>query len=101
MPKTGKPKRRARGGKDQLTWMIVGAGAAMLASMLVERTMSAGWRAFTSDDPPAKPESLETTWSDALLWTAASAIAVGIGQVLARRGAAIGWQHYTGKLPPV
>lgn len=101
MPKKRKPKRRARSGKDQLTWMIVGAGAAMLASVIVERSMSAGWRAVTSDDPPAKPESLETTWGDALLWTAASAIAVGIGQVLARRGAAIGWQHYTGKLPPV
>ena len=81
--------------------MVVGAGAAMLASMIIERSMSAGWRAATSKAPPAKPESLDTSWGDALLWTAASAIAVGIGQVLARRGAAVGWQHYTGKLPPV
>ena len=96
-----KKKRRARSQKDQLAWMVVGAGAAMLASMIIERSMSAGWRAVTSKAPPAKPESLDTSWGDALLWTAASAIAVGIGQVLARRGAAVGWQHYTGKLPPV
>lgn len=96
-----KKKRRARREKDQLAWMVVGAGAAMIASMIIERSMRAGWRAFTSDDPPAKPESLETKWGDALLWTAATAIAVGIGEVLARRGAAAGWQAYTGKLPPV
>ena len=81
--------------------MVVGAGAAMVASMVIERSMTYGWKAITSSDPPAKPESLETRWSDALLWTAASAIAVGVGQVLARRGAAAGWQHYTGKVPPV
>ena len=96
-----KKKRRARSRKDQLAWMVVGAGAAMVASMVIERSMTAGWRAFTDEDPPAKPESLETGWGDALLWTAASAIAVGIGQVLARRGAAVGWQRYTGKLPPI
>jgi len=81
--------------------MIVGAGAAMLASMLIERSLTAGWRVVKSDDPPVRPESLDTSWGDALVWTAASAIAIGIGQLLARRGAALGWQHYTGKLPPV
>ncbi len=96
-----KKKRRARSQKDQIMWMLVGAGAAMVASMVIERSMTAGWKAVTSRNPPAKPESLETTWSDALMWTAASAIAVGIGQVFARRGAAMGWQRATGKLPPL
>lgn len=96
-----KKKRRARSQKDQITWMLVGAGAAMLATMVIERSMTAGWRAVTSKAPPAKPESIETTWGSALMWTAASAVAVGIGQVIARRGAALGWQHATGKLPPL
>ncbi len=73
----------------------------MVAAIVIERSMSAGWHAFTSKEPPDRPESLETSWGDALMWTAASAIAVGLGQVLAKRGAAAGWQRYTGKLPPL
>lgn len=84
-----------------MTWMIVGAGAALLASTLVDKSMSAGWRAVTKDDPPKKPESLKTGLTEALAWTAASAVAVGVSQILAKRGAAIGWRAYTGKLPPV
>ncbi len=82
-------------------WTVVAAGSAMVAAIVIERSMSAGWHAFTSKEPPDRPESLETSWGDALMWTAASAIAVGLGQVLAKRGAAAGWQHYTGKLPPL
>lgn len=83
-----------------MAWMIVGAGAAILASTLVEKSMAAGWRAITDDEPPKTPESLRTGLTEALAWTAASAIAVGVSQILARRGAAMGWRAYTGKLPP-
>lgn len=81
--------------------MVVGAGAAMLASTLVERSMTAGWRALRDGDPPIQPESLKTSLSDALVWTAASAVGIGLAQILAKRGAAMGWQAYTGKLPPI
>ena len=87
--------------KRKVTWMIVGAGAAMLASTLVERSMTAGWRAITSDDPPSKPESPKTGWVPALTWTAASALAIGLSQVLAKRSAALGWEYATGRQPPV
>ena len=80
--------------------MLVGAGAAMLAGTLIEHSMTAGWRAVTSEDPPASPESVDTDLSDALVWTAVTAVAIGLGQILAKRGAAIGWRAYTGKLPP-
>ncbi|HEX2724019.1 MAG TPA: DUF4235 domain-containing protein [Gemmatimonadaceae bacterium] len=92
-----KAERKA---SQKLTWMVVGAGAAMLASTLVERSMATGWRMVTSDDPPKKPESPRTGWTDALAWTAASALAAGLSQIIAKRGAAIGWRAYTGKLPP-
>ena len=84
-----------------MAWMIVGAAAAMLASTLVDKSMSAGWRAITASNPPKKPESPRTALTEALAWTAASALAVGVSQILAKRGAAIGWRAYTGKLPPV
>ena len=94
-------KKAQRKARDKMTWMIVGAGAAMLASTLVDKSMAAGWRAVTKDDPPKKPESPKTGLTEALAWTAASALAVGVSQILAKRGAAIGWRAYTGKLPPV
>ena len=85
----------------KVTWMVVGAGAAMIASSLVERSLEAGWKAATNRRPPGKPESPRTGWREALIWTGASALAMGLAQVAARRGAAIGWQHATGKKAPV
>lgn len=95
-------KKLKRQATRKATWMIVGAGAAMLASSLVERSLAAGWKRVTSKNPPSKPESpRKSGWSEALVWTAASAVAVGLSQVLAKRGAALGWEYATGKHPPV
>ena len=95
-------KKLKRQTTRKATWMIVGAGAAMLASSLVERSLAAGWKRVTSKNPPTKPESpRKSGWSEALVWTAASALAVGLSQVLAKRGAALGWEYATGKHPPV
>jgi hypothetical protein len=44
-----KPRRRKKQSRqEQLTWMLVGAGAAMIATTVVERSLKAGWRAATS-----------------------------------------------------
>lgn len=95
-------KKLERNTSRKVAWMIVGAGAAMLASSLVERALASGWKRVTSKSPPTKPESLlKSGWSEALAWTAASALAVGLSQVLAKRGAALGWEYATGKHPPV
>ena len=96
-----KPRRKPKHSpKDQLLWLVVGAGAAMLASTLVEQSMRSGWRAVMSHDPPKKPESPETGWKEAIVWTALSALAMGLTQTFAKRGAAIGWEHVRGKQPP-
>ena len=95
-------KKLQRQTTRKATWMIVGAGAAMVASSLVERSLAAGWKRVTSKSPPLKPElPRKSGWSEALAWTAASAVAVGLTQVLAKRGAALGWEYATGKHPPV
>jgi len=94
-------KKLQRQRTRKVTWMIVGAGAAMVASSLVERSLAAGWKRVTSKSPPARPESPRRSgWTEALAWTAASAVAVGLSQVLAKRGAALGWEYATGKHPP-
>ena len=96
-------KRKARRQtRQKATWMIVGAGAAMIAGTLVERSLGAGWKAVTSRNPPLKPElPRKSGWGEALAWTAASAIAIGLAQLMAKRGAALGWEYTTGKHPPV
>ena len=81
--------------------MLVGAGASMIATTVVERSLKAGWRAATSEDPPMKPEALTTSWKEAIVWTALSAVVLGLTQTFARRGAAVGWQHFVGKEPPL
>lgn len=85
---------------SKAVWMAVGAGSAVVAGAIVERSLNAGWRAVTSKQPPNRPESLKTRWREALIWTAASAVLVGVAQISARRGAALGWRQVTGKLPP-
>ena len=95
-------KKSRRQKKQQVTWMIVGAGAAMIAGTIVERSLGAGWKAVTSKNPPLKPElPRKSGWGEALTWTAASAIAIGLAQLMAKRGAALGWEYTTGKHPPV
>jgi hypothetical protein len=95
-------KKLQRQTTRKVTWMIVGAGAAMVASSVVERSLAAGWKRVTSKSPPVRPElPRKSGWTEALAWTAASALAVGLTQLLAKRGAAIGWEYATGKHPPV
>jgi hypothetical protein len=53
------------------------------------------------EDPPKRPEHLETGWKQALAWTALSTLVLGLTQTFARRGAAIGWEYAIGKQPPV
>ncbi|MEO5589064.1 MAG: DUF4235 domain-containing protein [Gemmatimonadaceae bacterium] len=85
----------------KITWMIVGAGAAMLASSAVEKSLAAGWRAATSKEPPDKTDLPgRSGWTEVLAWTAASAVAIGLSRVMAKRGAALGWEFATGKEPP-
>jgi len=85
---------------SKVVWIAVGAGSAVLAGAIMERSLNVGWRAVTSKPPPNRPESLKTRWKEALFWTAASAVLVGVAQISARRGAALGWRQVTGKLPP-
>jgi hypothetical protein len=95
-------KKLQRQTSRKVTWMIVGAGSAMVASTLVEKSLAAGWKAVPSKNPPSKPESpRKSGWNEAIAWTAGSALFVGLSQVLAKRGAALGWEYATGKHPPV
>ncbi|HEV7594839.1 MAG TPA: DUF4235 domain-containing protein [Gemmatimonadaceae bacterium] len=83
------------------TWLLVGAGAAMVAGRLVERGLDKGWRAVRHEDPPDAGRRVQSSWPAALAWTAISGAAVAAVQLAARRGAHVGLRRLTGKrMPP-
>lgn len=82
------------------TWLLVSAGAAMVAGRLVERGLESGWRAVKNEDPPEQPWKRGESWPTALAWTALSAAAVATVELVARRGAHIGLKRLTGKRMP-
>jgi hypothetical protein len=82
------------------TWLLVGAGAAMVAGRLVERGMEKGWRTVRQEDPPELGRRGDSSWPAALAWTALSAATVAAVELAARRGAHVGLRRLTGKRPP-
>ena len=82
------------------TWLLVGAGAAMVTGRLVERGLDAGWRTMKHEDPPEKPWRSDAGWPQALAWTALSAAAVATAELVARRSAHLGLRQLTGKRVP-
>jgi len=91
-----KQKRNSR----RTAWLLVGAGAAMVAGRLMERGMESGWRAWKHEDPPEKLWRSGENWPQALAWTALSAAAVATAELVARRSAHLGLRQITGKRIP-
>ncbi len=89
---------RRKNDSRKATWLLVGAGAAMVAGSLMERGLESGWRALKQEDPPEFKRG--DKWPAALAWAAMSAAAVAAVEVVARRGAHLGLQQLTGKRAP-
>jgi Protein of unknown function (DUF4235) len=85
---------------QKTTWLLVGAGAAMVAGRLVERGLESGWRAARHQEPPERTGKRAESWPAALAWTAISAATVAAVELAARRGAHLGLRRLTGKRPP-
>lgn len=90
--------RRKKSDSRKATWLLVGAGAAMVAGRLMERGMDTGWRAWKDKEPPSFDRG--DSWSRALAWTALSAAAIGTAELVARRSAHLGLRQLTGKRAP-
>ena len=82
---------------QKTTWLLVGAGAAMVAGRVVERGLEGGWRAIKHEDPPGERND---SWPAALAWAAMSAATVAAVELVARRGAHLGLRRLTGKRTP-
>jgi hypothetical protein len=75
-------------------------GSAVLAGIAARKVMTAAWRKGTGGDPPANPESPDTTWAQAVAWALASGAAIGLARMLAARKAADFYRRSSGHLPP-
>lgn len=95
-----KRKRQEKRGSSsrRTTWLLVGAGAAMVAGKLMERGLDSGWRAWKDEEPPSFKKG--DSWSQALAWAALSAAAVAGAELLARRSAHLGLVQLSGKQSP-
>jgi hypothetical protein len=80
------------------TWLLVGAGTAMVAGRLMDRGLERGWRSWKDEEPPSFKRG--DSWSKALAWTALSAAAVATAELVARRSADLGLKRLTGKRAP-
>lgn len=89
---------RRKNNSRKATWLLVGAGAAMVAGRLMERGLESGWRAWKDEDPPSFKRG--DSWSKAVGWTALSAAAVATAELLARRSAHVGLKQLTGRRAP-
>jgi Protein of unknown function (DUF4235) len=90
---------RRKSNSRRTTWLLVGAGAAMVAGRLMERGLESGWRAWKDEEPPRFNKG--DSWSQALAWAALSAAAVATAELVARRSAQLGLRQLSGKRAPV
>ena len=89
-------KRRSQ----RATWMLVGAGSAMVAGAAMSGIIEGVWRLVEEEEPPIDPDASTTSWGKAIAWTMITGVLVSVAQLAARRGAAVGWEHFTGQRPP-
>lgn len=85
---------------DQLKWLALATGSAVIAGFAARNVLKAAWRAFADDDPPLNPAAPETEWAEAVTWTIGTALAAGLARLVARRGAATAWEQAAGSRPP-
>ena len=85
---------------DDTLWVLVGAGAAVAATLATRAAMRAAWRHERGDEPPLNPADEDTPWIQAAAWTAASGMVGALAAMVARRAAAGGWVRLTGRTPP-
>lgn len=78
----------------------MGLGSAILAGVAARKVLTTAWRRGTGEDPPANPESPDTTWGQAIAWALASGAVIGLARMLAARKAADYYRKSSGHLPP-
>ena len=83
----------------KLVWKFMGTGAAVVATLLADEALHAGWRMATGKKPPTTPEDPESNLREAVVWAAVSGAVIGLFRLVATRKAAQYYAKSTGELP--
>jgi hypothetical protein len=81
-------------------WSVLGGVSAAVAGIVAKKGLELTWRKATGKEPPANPESPETTWAEAVAFSVLSGVLIGLARLVARRSVARSWVRATGNLPP-
>lgn len=84
---------------EEIQWKIVAGLGAAAAGFIARKALTTSWSAATGKEPPANPESPETTWKEAVAWAVVSGVVFGVARLLAQRQAATVWAKRKGSLP--
>lgn len=93
-------KKRAAKESTPRAWKIMSRVTDKASGSAGTKLVDASWRAATGKQPPAKPDSPETSLRESIAWTVLSAAGVAVVKSLATRRAAAYFERSTGKLPP-
>jgi len=83
----------------KVAWKIMATVAAVLATIVAENLLHAGWHAVTGRKPPTVPEDPDTGWREAIVWASVSGAVVGLARLVATRKAAAYYARSAGELP--
>lgn len=81
-------------------WKLMSRVTEKASGKAGDKLVDASWRAATGKQPPAKPESPETSLRESIAWTVLSTAGVAVVKTLATRRAAAYFERSTGQLPP-
>jgi len=94
----GKKKRTKE--STPRAWKLLSRVTDKASGTAGNKLVDASWRAATGKQPPARPDSPETSMREALAWTVLSTAGVAVVKSLATRRAAEYFERSTGQLPP-
>ena len=83
----------------KIAWKIMGGIAAVVATLVADQALDAGWRAVTGAQPPTIPEDPDSSWREAIAWAALSGAVIGLARLVATRKAAQFYKKSAGELP--
>jgi len=92
-------KKRAKESTPR-AWKVMSRVTDKASDKAGNRLVDASWRAATGKQPPAHPDSPETSLRESVAWTVVSAAGLAVVKSLATRRAAAYFERSTGKLPP-
>ena len=82
-----------------LFWKVLRTSAAIGATVVAKKLVTAGWIAATGKEPPANPEDPSVSWPNAIGWAVASGAVIGVARLLATHKAAAYYKKSAGHPP--